>query len=176
MANIIIPVEKLLTHPISIWEPGWLVLTSGDFATGSFNCMTISWGSMGVMWGKPFVQVVVRPQRYTYQFIEKFPTFTVCAFPKRYRAALNILGTKSGRDGDKIAEAGLTLKSSQVVAAPCFTEAELIIECQKMYRDEFNPDRFLDSGIDLHYPLHDYHRFYYGQIMAVSGEDKYIQV
>ena len=52
-------------------------------AAEQYNAMTISWGSLGVMWDRPFVQVVVRPQRYTFEFMERFDTFTVCAFPKR---------------------------------------------------------------------------------------------
>ncbi len=170
-----IPVEIFRDNPFKIWEPDWLLLTSGDYSTGQYNSMTISWGSMGIMWGRPFVQVVVRPQRYTFQFIEKYPTFTVCAFPKQYRPALNILGTRSGRDGDKIAIAGITPRVSEIITAPCFEEAELVMECKKIYRGEFSPDQFLDPSIDPNYPIHDYHRSYYGQILAISGTTKYIQ-
>ena len=80
--------------------------------------MTISWGSLGVMWGRPFVQVVVRPQRYTFEFMERYQTFTLCAFPRQYHQALSLLGTKSGRDGDKIAEAGLTPTSAPASRRP----------------------------------------------------------
>jgi flavin reductase (DIM6/NTAB) family NADH-FMN oxidoreductase RutF len=90
--------------------------------------MTVAWGSMGVMWGKPFAQVVVRPVRYTFEFMEQYDSFTLCAFPAEYRQTLLMLGTKSGRDGDKIAESGLTPVVSANVAAPGFAEAELIVE------------------------------------------------
>lgn len=170
-----IPFEKFLTCPYRLWEKDWLLLTSGDFSSGQYNCMTVAWGSVGVMWGNAFVQVVVRPQRYTYQFMENYLTFTVCAFPKRYRRALNILGTKSGRDGNKIAEAGVTPFASETIPAPCYVEAELVIECQKIYWSDFDPTHFIDDEIDRNYPSKDYHRIYYGQILLIRGTDKYLQ-
>jgi len=165
--------DNFLTHPIKLWETDWLLLTSGDYVSGQFNCMTIGWGSMGVMGGRPFVLVVVRPQRYTYQYVELYPTFTVCAFPRQYRKALNILGTKSGRDGNKISEAGLTLQGSSSIAAPCYKEAELTLECEKIYWNDFDPSHFIDPGIDRNYPKKDYHRCYFGQVLVIRGTGKY---
>ena len=166
--------KKLIINNVHLWSNKWLLLTAGDFEKKSFNSMTVGWGSFGVMWNKPFVQIVVRPTRYTHGFTEKHDTFTLCAFPKKYRKALNLLGTRSGRDGDKIAESRLTPIASSMVAAPSFAEAELIVECRKIYWDDFKPDHFLDYTIDSNYPLKDYHRVYFGEIIAVLGEEKYI--
>ena len=110
--------NQFVARPCGLFDDQWLLLTSGDFAARDYNCMTISWGSLGTMWDRPFVQTVVRPQRYTYQFMEKYSSFTLCAFPKKYRSALALLGAKSGRDGNKLAEAGLTPMAATVVAAP----------------------------------------------------------
>jgi flavin reductase (DIM6/NTAB) family NADH-FMN oxidoreductase RutF len=156
-----------------LWDTQWLLLTAGDLARGEFNTMTVGWGSLGTMWGKPFAQVVVRPTRHTYGFLERFPDFTLTAFPERYRWALQLLGTKSGRDGDKIAEAGLTPIASSRVEAPGFAEAELVIECRKIYFDDLDPARFLAPDIEPHYPERDYHRVYFGEILAVFGESGY---
>jgi flavin reductase (DIM6/NTAB) family NADH-FMN oxidoreductase RutF len=108
--------------------------------------MTVGWGSMGGMWGKPFVQVVVRPGRYTFQYMEKYPTFTLCAFPESCKKALTVLGTKSGRNSDKISESGLTVIESKVVEAPSYKEAKLILECRKMYWQDMDPKNFLTSA------------------------------
>jgi flavin reductase (DIM6/NTAB) family NADH-FMN oxidoreductase RutF len=138
--------------------------------------MTIGWGSIGYIWRRPFIQVVVRPTRYTYQFMEKYDSFTVCAFPHKYQTALKLLGTKSGRDGDKILESGLTPVNSTVIDAPGYAEADLIMECRKIYWDDLRPSQFLDAGVDAHYPKKDYHRIYYGEILALSGVNKYLKM
>ena len=125
------------------------------------------------MWGRPFAQVVVRRSRYTYEFMEQYDTFTLSAFPEDYRDAMLLLGTKSGRDGDKIGEAGLTPIASAHVAAPGFAEAELILECRKLYWADMDPSHFIDPAIEGNYPHEDYHRIYYGQIVAIHGSDAY---
>ncbi|MDZ7294248.1 MAG: flavin reductase [candidate division KSB1 bacterium] len=165
--------DDLCLRVFDLWTNRWLVLTAGDFRAGHYNAMTVAWGSFGQMWEKPFVQVVVRPSRYTYGFMERYPTFTLCAFPEEYRPALQLLGSMSGRDGDKIAAAGLTPQASQVVAAPCFVEAELVIECRKMYWDDLAPEHFGDAEIASLYPRGDYHRVYFGEILAVTASPGY---
>lgn len=170
-----IPTDKFIVNNVDLWSNKWLLLTSGDFEKSAFNSMTVGWGSLGVMWNKPFAQVVVRPTRYTYNFMEQYDTFTLCAFPKKYRKALNLLGTKSGKDGDKIAESGFQPIASTKIASPAYAEAELIIECQKMYWDDFKPDHFLDHRIQSNYPMKDYHRVYFGEILVVLGDDKYAE-
>lgn len=168
-----IPIDQLLFNFSDLWSNKWLLLTAGDFITGKFNPMTVGWGSFGVMWNRPFVQVVVRPTRYTYQFMEQYETFTLCAFPETYRTALELLGSMSGRDGNKIAASKLMPIPASTVAAPAFAEAELVIECRKIYWDDFKPDHFLDQRIHSNYPLKDYHRVYFGEILAVAGVDQY---
>ncbi len=168
-----IPIDQLLLNVSALWSEQWLLLTAGDFRAGKFNTMTVGWGSFGVMWNKPFVQVVVRPTRYTYQFMEQYEDFTLCAFPETYRAALELLGSTSGREGNKIAASGLVPIPATRVSAPAFAEAELIIECRKIYWDDFKPDHFMDRSIHSNYPLKDYHRVYFGEIVAVSGVDRY---
>jgi len=168
-----IAIEKFTVKAYSFFEVDWLLLTSGDFQAQQYNAMTISWGSLGVIWGRPFVQVVVRPQRYTYQFMERFDTFTVCAFPRQYHQALSLLGAKSGRDGNKIADAGLTPAAATCVAAPVYDQAELAIECRKIYWQNMDPSHFLDPAIARNYREKDYHRIYYGEILAVQGTEQY---
>ncbi|MGC9324262.1 MAG: flavin reductase [Desulfomonilia bacterium] len=168
-----IPVESFLIHAHALWSKRWLVLACGDLGKGEFNAMTVGWGSFGVMWNKPCAQVVVRPTRYTYEFMERSDTFTLCAFPRRFRRALEYIGSRSGRDCNKIAEAGLTPMASTLISAPAFAEAELIVELRKIYFFDFEPKRFLDDTIEKHYPLKDYHRSYLGEILAIRGTESY---
>ena len=173
MKRIPISPNEFLVRPHHLWYHQSLLLTSGDFNSDDFNCMTVGWGSFGTMWSMPFVQVVVRPTRYTHQFMGKYSDFTVSAFAKEFQKDLNLLGTKSGRDGDKLAETSLTPVSSSIVAAPGYAEAELIIECRKMFCATFKPDEFLDPTIEDKYPNKDYHTVYYGNIEAIFGTEKY---
>ena len=170
-----ISIEHLITHPVNVFHHQWFLLTCGSFAAGDFNCMTISWGSMGEVWNRPLVQVFVRPVRYTYEFMEKYPTFTLCAFPKEFHSTLNFLGTRSGKQGNKLAESKLTPMAAQAVEAPVYAEAELAIECRKMYWQDMEPSNFLVKGIEQNYPRKDYHRIYFGEIMAVTGIEAYIK-
>ncbi|MBN2048266.1 MAG: flavin reductase [Anaerolineaceae bacterium] len=156
-----------------IWEHDWLLLTSGDFQTGNYNAMTVGWGSFGVMWGKPFAQVVVRPTRYTFEFMNDYDSFTLTAFPKEFRKALGLLGSKSGRDGDKITESGLTPAASKLVTAPGFVEAELWVECRKTYWQDMDPAHFLNPETNTMYDGTDYHRIYFGEIVQVRGTSQY---
>ncbi len=149
------------------WVNKWFVLTCGDYNEGDYNAMVVAWGSFGVMWKKPFVQVVVRPNRYTFDFMESYDTFTLCGFSNHYRKAMQLLGTRSGRNGDKIIASGLTPIPSQFVTAPSFKEAKMIIECKKIYSDFLNPANFLDPDIEKCYPAKDYHKVYFGEILAV---------
>jgi flavin reductase (DIM6/NTAB) family NADH-FMN oxidoreductase RutF len=165
--------RNLTLIPHDILEFRAMLLTSGDFTTGDFNMMTIGWGAFGTMWNKPLAMVVVRPTRHSYGFMEKYPDFTITAFPDEYHKALRILGNKSGRDGNKLELAGLTPTAAKMVASPTYTQAELSIECRKTYYDDFEPKHFLDEKIMKQYPMRDFHRIYFGEITYVEGIAKY---
>lgn len=165
-----IPLEKFKIRALDQWDTNWFLLSCGDFTKGSYNSMTVAWGSIGIMWNIPIMMVVVRPTRYTFGFINEHPTFTLCGFPKKYRKALNLLGTKSGRDGDKISESGLTPTASEKIEAPTYEEANLSIECRKIYYQDFIPEQFLDERIEKQYPLKDYHRMVFGEILIIKGD------
>lgn len=156
--------HDLALQPVDLWKNQWLLLTSGTMK--SCNMMTVAWGSIGCMWNKPFVQIVVRPQRFTLGFLEKSDCFTLCGFPDEYRKDLQHLGTVSGRNRDKLAETGLTLKSSRKVVSPSYAEASLILECSKIYRQPMDPDGFITDAGSKAYPQRDYHVIFFGEILA----------
>ena len=168
MELIKIEPDKLTLNPVDIWLNHWFLLTSGDL--NKYNTMTVAWGSIGVMWNLPIVQVVVRPTRYTFEFMEKYNSFSLCGFPRQYKPDLSLLGSKSGRDTDKISETNLTIRKSEVIEAPCFDQAELIMECRKIYWQRMDPHNFLDPEIDKNYPQKDYHQIYFGEIMQIRAD------
>ncbi len=173
MNRINIEPKDLTVKATDIWADRWLILTAGDFKSGKYNPMTVAWGSIGTMWHKPFAQVVVRPQRYTFEFMERYPDFTLSVLPAEQKKAMQLMGSVSGRDRDKISEAGLTVMASEIVQAPAYDEAELILECRTLYTDKMRPEGFKDPALDNNYKAADYHRIYFGEILRVSGLDKY---
>jgi len=173
MARTPFPVDKLCLPVFHTFDVRWVLLAAGDLAARDFNVMTISWGSLGVVWGKPFAQVFVRPSRYTWQFMEKSESFTLSVFPEKHRKAMSYCSSHSGRAGDKLSAAGFTPIPSQRVPAPGFAEAELLIECRKMYFSQLFPGQFLDPTIHSNYPSPDVHRVYFGEVLAVAGTEAY---
>jgi len=162
--------QSFFSKSFELWDKDWLLLTSGDYSSGKFNSMVVAWGGFGIMWNKPMAMVVVRPTRHTFSFINTFDTFSLCVFTEQYRSVMNLLGTKSGRDGDKIKESGLTPVVSTVIAAPAFKEAELVFECQKLYWGDLEPQHFLDPKIEKNYAKKDYHRMFFGEVLRIFGD------
>ena len=140
----------------------WMLITAGS--TSSFNAMTASWGGIGVLWHKNVCTIYVRPQRYTYEFLEKNDNFTLSFFSEKYKDALKLCGSKSGRDSDKIKEAGITPVETEN-GSVFFQEASLVIECRKIYYLDIDPENFIDPSIAENYPNKDYHRMYIGEIL-----------
>ena len=113
----------------------WMLVTAGD--ENSFNTMTASWGGMGYIWERPSTFIFIRDTRYTYQFLQQHESFTLSFFNEKYRNALRICGTMSGRNTDKVKEAGLTpLETPSGLMS--FEEARMIIECKKMFVQELD--------------------------------------
>jgi flavin reductase (DIM6/NTAB) family NADH-FMN oxidoreductase RutF len=156
---------EISENPFRLIAQDWMLITAGP--PQDFNTMTASWGGVGHIWGKDVCWCVVRPVRYTFEFMERNETFTLAFFGEEHRRALNILGTKSGRDGDKVAEAGLSPVAGPIVGTTSFAEARLVIACRKVYRHDLDPTHFLDPDIERNYPSKDYHRMYFGEIVSV---------
>lgn len=165
--------KKFVAQSFNIWKNQWMLLTAGNYHNGKFNTMTVAWGALGIMWNKPFAMVVVRPTRYTFDFMNNFPDFTLSAFPKSYKKYLSFLGKNSGRDTDKISQTNLHPIESEIVATPSFQEAELIMECKKNYWNDLQPGNFLDTVIPENFENKDVHRIYFGEILLIKGVSGY---
>ena len=162
-----VDLSSFRVNAIDIWLKHWFLLTAGT--PEKFNCMTVAWGSIGGMWHKPFVQVVVRPTRYTYEFMNQSDDFTLSAFPDDFHKALMQLGSVSGRDTDKIEAADLTPEPALQVQSPTFAEDELVIECRKIYWQDMQPENFMADYIGSCYSGEDYHRIFFGEILAIEA-------
>jgi flavin reductase (DIM6/NTAB) family NADH-FMN oxidoreductase RutF len=123
---------------------------------------------MGYLWNKNVVFVFVRPERYTYGFIESTEGFTLTFFDEEFRDALNLCGARSGRDCDKVAETGLTPFFTDQ-GYPAFSEARLVLECRKLYADQLTRETFIDSEpLRTHYNTRGgLHKMYIAEIEKV---------
>lgn len=156
--------KNLDNNVFSLLGDQWTIVSAGN--KNNFNGMTASWGGMGVLFHKNVATIYVRPQRYTWELIEAFPEFTLSFFDRKYRPALKLYGSKSGRDVNKIQESGLT-PVMDGDTAPYFEEAELVLICRKLYYQDLNPVGFVDTSLQEFYEKKDYHRMYIGEIRKI---------
>jgi len=159
-----IKAEELQFNPFDKIGKEWMLITAGK--KEKFNTMTASWGGVGVLWHENVVTTYIRPGRYTKEFVDANDTFTISFYDEEYRGALNICGSISGRDEDKVKKAGLTPYYIDDTVA--FQEANMILVCRKMYQDPIKPDLFEPSeNISKFYPEKDYHTMYISKILKV---------
>ncbi|MEI6059859.1 MAG: flavin reductase [Bacteroidota bacterium] len=150
-------------NPFTLIDDDWFLLSAGNL--NAFNTMTASWGGMGILWNKPVVFCFVRPQRYTYKFMESEKLFTMSFFEETHREALSLCGKVSGRQTDKMKATGL--KPIESPGGSVFYEqAKLMLECRKLYYTDIDPEHFFIEGINANYPKKDYHRMYIGEILS----------
>ncbi|EQG76779.1 flavin reductase like domain protein [Clostridioides difficile DA00165] len=154
-----VKIEELQFNPFTKIGKEWLLITAGD----SGNTMTASWWCWSLL---VVVTTYIRPQRYTKEFVDSNDTFTIAFFDETYREALNICGTISGRDINKIEKAGLTPYFVDDTVA--FEEANMIIVCKKLYHGNMPPENFDAKENDKKwYPEKDYHTMYISEIIKV---------
>ncbi len=157
-----IKVREIEDNTFSLISDDWALIGAGS--QEKYNMMTVSWAGLGNLWNKKVCFTFIRPSRYTYEFVEKSEFFSVNFFTDDYRKALNLCGSKSGRDIDKMKEPGLTAVEDNNTVY--FQEARLVFLCKKVYYHDLNPNHFLDDHIHTHYDGGDHHRMYIGEIVS----------
>lgn len=161
---------QITDNPFKLIGTDWMLITAGNMS--SWNTMTASWGGLGFLWNKNVAFCFVRPSRHTYSFIENTKNFTLSFFDASYRKALNYCGSHSGRDYDKAAHTGLTAVSGEGDVV-YFEQARLVLVCEKLYSQDFDPARFKNPDLNSgNYPLGDYHRMYVGEILSCLKKDE----
>ena len=146
------------------------VLSAGN--KDSHNSCVIGWGLLGVAWSKPLFIVYVKPDRYTYQFMETTEFFTVNFIKKSLYKKFRIYGNKSGRDINKEEESGAQIQFLDN-GGITFKEAEEVYVCKVMaraYFDEKNLSKeiidFYDKASGLFKQTKEPHGVYIGEIIA----------
>ena len=122
----------------------WMLVTAGT--NDKFNTMTANWGGCGFLWNKPVVFVFVRPERYTFGFMEDQESFTLSFLGEEHKDVHKICGSKSGRDIDKVKATGLHPYATEA-GNILFEESRLSLECKKLYTEMIKPENFLDKSL-----------------------------
>jgi len=137
-------------------------------ADGRVNPMTIGWGSLGTEWNTPVFIAYVRESRFTRELLDKNPEFTVnIPLEGCDKKILQLCGTQSGRDVDKVAALNLTLEDGETVSVPGIKELPLTLECKVVYRRLQEARTIAEPHFSRHYPEPvDAHYVYYGEITA----------
>ena len=131
------------------------------------NPMTIGWATIGHIWGKQIMTVLVRPVRHTYSLMESAKDFSVSVLADEYRKQLNICGSKSGRDINKIDLCNFTVEKCIKADSFFIGESTIHYECRIVHKHFLDPTT-LDVGINTrYYPLKDFHMVYYGEILGI---------
>ncbi|MCR4615456.1 MAG: flavin reductase family protein [Clostridiales bacterium] len=158
-----INIRDLKESPVKMISEDWTLISAGN--ADGWNTMTASWGGVGELWNKDVAFIFIRPQRYTYEFIEKSEYFTLSFFGGEKRDELALCGSVSGRDVNKAEKTGFT---------PVFDgdsvyiqQAKTVIVCRKLAFLDIDPKGFLNDKIMACYTNGDYHRMYVGQIVKV---------
>lgn len=163
-----ISIESLNDNFIQTIGKEWMLVASGS--KEDFNVMTASWGCVGWLWNRPIAVVFVRPERFTHDFIEKnkYVTLSFLGKEPEMRAIYNFCGSKSGREYDKVKETGLIPLETEY-GCVAFEQARLTLECEKLYKDNFKSECFLNAEIKDWYDnmKGEYHDVYFMEIKNV---------
>lgn len=155
-------IDLLECNPFEKIGKEWALLSAGSKKKA--NAMTISWGGMGVLWGKNVVFVFVRDSRYTKELIDKGDFFSLSFLGKKYRDALSYCGSHSGRDEDKMAKAGLSFGFKHSI--PYVDEGNLLLLCQKLSATRITQESFLTPDIaGKWYADGDMHTMYVAEVI-----------
>lgn len=122
----------------------WMLITAGNIQ--HFNTMTASWGGLGWLWNKPVAFIFVRPERYTYEFIESGGRITLSFLPEAFKPILNLCGSKSGRQIDKIKETGL-LPLETERGGVAFEQNRITLDCRPLFRSPMQESQFQDPDV-----------------------------
>lgn len=159
-------IDQFEFNPFTKIGKDWALISVGT--KDKYNAMTVSWGGVGVMWGKNVAYIFIRESRYTKELLEENGLFSISFPNEQYREAMNYCGSHSGRDGDKFEASGLTAAFRHGI--PYVDEASIVMLCSKMAAVPVTEDSFRDKTIkEKWYPNGDMHTMYVAEIIEVMA-------
>ena len=121
--------EVPVSQAIAAQRPEWIGLIVSRRNDGYVNMMPAGW-VMHVSGTPPMFATAIARGHYTNELIRQAGEF-VLAFPSQGMGeAVWLCGSRSGRDVDKVAGAGLRLSPAKQVKTPLLTDAYVNLECR----------------------------------------------
>ena len=161
-----VDLSEVLNGTLDKLDGDGILLVAGDPP----NPMTIGWSTLGHIWNKKIITVMVRPHRYTFSLMESVLDFSVCILPDRYHKELNVCGTKSGRDTYKLETCNLHVEKCSKADSFFISESIIHFECRTVHKHFLDPSTLDPVISSRYYPEKDYHMVYYGEILGIYGK------
>ena len=161
--------HKEIDNVFTLVGESFPVITAGK--QNNYNSMTGSGGGLGLLLKKPTTWCIIRADRYTLEFIEKEQTYTMSYFSNEYKEQIIFLGSKSGKNSNKMKEVKLTS-----IQTPCgnmsFRESKLIIDCKLMQittvkTDDFYIQEDKDFLNEAYKEANFYRKYVFGEITHI---------
>ncbi|MDA8441607.1 MAG: flavin reductase [Peptococcaceae bacterium] len=161
--------EEICDNVFTLVGKDFYVVTAGK--EDDYNSMVGSGGGFGLLLKKPTTWCFFRADRYTLEMIQKEHTYTLSYFPNEYREQMLFLGSKSGRDSEKMKEVELTSVETPSRDVS-FKEARLIIECKLTAvttadPNDFNTQEAKDFINEAYKEANVYRKLVFGEITCV---------
>jgi len=160
-----VPYTYGFEETMKIMRSGGLLLASTK-RSGESNVMTIGWGTIGNVWRKPLFIVLVRPSRYTYEFIEDSGEFTVNVPSPDMDEFVAFCGSRSGREVDKFAAFNIATTPGHKVNSITIDACPIVYECKVVHKNDVVPAELAKDIVSMFYPEGDFHRVYFGEILG----------
>ena len=146
------------------------ILTAGNRVT--HNSCIIGYGTLGVVWNKPVFVVYVKPDRYTYQFMQWTSHFTVSFIKKSLFKKFEVYGEQSGKYVNKEEHSGTHIMYFDN-GGITFREAEEVYVCRMLAKSQIDekdlaPDiiQIYETSANLFKESKEPHNIYIGEIIG----------
>ena len=121
--------EVSFTEANATKYPEQIAIAIAKDSSGKYNPITLGW-VMQTSFDPPMVAIAIGKTRYSMEGVRAAGEFVV-AFPSEAQKAETMLfGTQSGRDTDKLAEAGIATEPAGQVDSVLLTDAVANFECK----------------------------------------------
>ncbi|MBI5622409.1 MAG: flavin reductase family protein [Elusimicrobia bacterium] len=145
-------------------QPGAFLLVDEG---GKRNVMTIGWASMGIVWGEPVLEVLVRPSRHTFGLMETAKHFSLNVPLDKLQKKLAFCGSRSGRDTDKVEACGFHLLPGVTQGVSVIDGCDLYFECRTIHKTQVVKENLDPKLVRQYYPGDDFHTVYYGKVLEI---------